>query len=201
MPQLERALEMSRALRSTARERLAARLLCQAEAAAGRGEVALEMARHALELTRELGQPDQEDIDLYHCGIFAVLAGKPTDGADYLTAARAAAEKSERSGLLPDILFNLGQIKLSQGDGDGAKSSLEQALGQVRQRGDKVRELRILEGLGQTLSALGDHRGAGQRFKEAADKALGPQAKEFRKAMRQRIAQEQSLDQGAAPSA
>ncbi len=192
-PMLERALEMSRALRSTTRERLAARLLCQAEAARGRGDAALDMARHALDLTRELGLEDQEDVDLYHCGIFAVLAGKTEEGTEYLQAARSACEKDDKSGLLPEVLFNLGQVKLSAGDADGGRTVLEQALGVVRQRGDKARELRILEGLGLALSNLGDHGGAAARFKEAADRALGPQAKDFRKAMRARIAREQSL--------
>lgn len=190
---LERALEMSRALRSTTRERLAARLLCQAEAARGRGEAALDMARHALDLTRELGLQDQEDVDLYHCGIFAVLAGKTTDGMDYLQAAKTSLEKQDNSGLLPEVLFNLGQVKLSTGDAEGGRQTLEQALGVVRQRNDKGRELRILEGLGLALSTMGDHDGAATRFKEAADRALGPQAKDFRKAMRARIAKEQSL--------
>ena len=194
-PMLERALEMSRALRSTTRERLAARLLCQAEAARGRGDAALEMAQHALELTRELGLEDQEDIDLYHCGVFAVLAGKTDDGLDYLQAARTSCEKSDKAGLLPEVLFNLGQVKLSTGDADGSRATLEQALGVVRQRKDTVRELRILEGLGVALSSLGEHQAALSRFKEAADKAVGPQAKDFRKSMRARIAKEQSLAQ------
>ena len=200
-PMLERALEMSRALRSTTRERLAARLLCQAEAARGRGDAALEMAQHALELTRELGLEDQEDIDLYHCGVFAVLAGKTEHGLDYLQAARTSCEKSDKAGLLPEVLFNLGQVKLSTGDADGSRTALEQALGVVRQRKDTVRELRILEGLGVALSELGQHQAAAGRFKEAADKALGPQAKEFRKSMRARIAQEQSKAHSAGPSA
>ena len=65
----------------------------------------------------------------------------------------------------------------------------------MRDRNDQVRELRILDHLGRLLSAAGDHAGAAGRFKEAADRAVGPQAKEFRKALRKRIKQEQTLAQ------
>jgi len=189
---LERALEMSRALRSTLRERAASRLLCQAEAARGDGEAAYAMARHALDLTRELGGGEKEEyVDLYHAGLFAVMAGRVDEAEDWLKAARPGAEQAGDVGLVPEILFNLGQIKLSQQDFDGAKGHMEESLGLVRQRGDKVRELRILEHLGVTQSAAGDHEGAMKRFSEAIEKAIGPQAKELRKNLRKRLQAEQ----------
>ncbi len=193
---LERALEMSRALRSTLRERAASSLLCQAEAARGDGEAAYAMARHALDLTRELGGGEKEEyVDLYHAGLFAVMAGRVDEAEDWLKAARPGAEKAGDVGLVPEILFNLGQIKLSQQDFDGAKGHMEESLGLVRQRGDKVRELRILEHLGVTQSAAGDHEGAMKRFSEAIEKAIGPQAKELRKSLRKRL---QASQQAAA---
>lgn len=197
-PLLERALEMSRALRSSSRERIAARLLCQAEAARGNAEAALEMARHALELTRELKAPGGESVDLYHCGLFAVLAGKRSEGLDFLMAARTAAMAEGNGGLLPEILLNVGQVKMSQEDWDGGRTALEQALAMARERKDRVRELRVLEHLGMLLSASGDHAGAAGRFKEAAERALGPQARQFRKELRKRMAQEQRLAKEAA---
>ncbi len=190
-PGLERALEMSRALRSPSRERIAARLLCQAEAARGRAEAALEMARHALKLTRELGGTPQEAVDLYHCGLFSVLAGNKDEGLDFLEAARAAAEAEGNAPLLPEILFNVGQVKLAREDWKGSRAALDEALGLARARKDRTRELRILEHLGVLASSSGDHAGAATRFKEAADRAVGPQAKQFRKELRKRIAQEQ----------
>lgn len=201
---LERALEMSRALRSPVRERAAARLLCQAEAARQDGEAAYAMAKHALELTRELGRGAQEEyVDLYHCGLFAVMAGRAEEAADWLAAAKPGAEKAGDLGLVPEILFNLGQLKLSTKDFDGARGQLEQALALVRQRNDKPRELRILEHLGVALSAGGDHEGAIKRFQEAIGKAVGPQAKDYRKALRKRLQQEQQLasQQSAPPPA
>lgn len=190
---LRRAVEMSRALRSLPRERVAARLLCQAEAAAGNGDAAFEMAKHALELTRELGGENQEQVDLYHCGLFAVIAKKVDEGLTYLDGARGAAEKAGDAALLVDVLYNIGQIKASQNDPDGAKSALEQALGAARTRKDPTREIRILESLGILLSGAGDHAGAAARFGEAADRALGPKAKELRKSLKARVAQERKL--------
>ena len=199
---LERALEMSRALRSPVRERAAARLLCQAEAARKDGEAAYAMAKHALELTRELGRgPEEEYVDLYHCGLFAVMAGRPDEATDWLAAAKPGAEKAGDQGLVPEILFNMGQLKLAGKDFDGARGQLEEALSLVRQRSDKPRELRILEHLGVALSAGGDHAGAMKRFQEAMERAIGPQAKEYRKSLRKRIQQEQSLASQAAPPA
>lgn len=199
---LERALEMSRALRSPVRERAAARLLCQAEAARSDGEAAYAMAKHALELTRELGRgPAEEYVDLYHCGLFAVMAGRADEAADWLAAAKPGAEKAGDEGLVPEILFNLGQLKLAGKDFDGARGQLEEALSLVRQRNDKAREMRILEHLGVALSAGGDHSGAMKRFQEAMDRAIGPQAKEYRKALRKRLQAEQALaGQEASPA-
>ena len=191
---LERALEMSRALRSPVRERAAARLLCQAEASRSDGEAAYAMAKHALELTRELGRgPEEEYVDLYHCGLFAVMAGRSDEAVDWLAAAKPGAEKAGDVGLVPEILFNLGQLKLAGQDFDGARGQLEEALSLVRQRKDKAREMRILEHLGVALSAGGDHAGAMKRFQEAMDRAIGPQAKEYRKALRKRLQTEQTL--------
>jgi len=196
-PTLERALEMSRALRTPPRERAAARLLCQAEAARGNGEAAYEMARHALELGRELaaaggqGGPGSEAVDLYHCGMFAAMAGKTDEALNYLKGAEQACQDSDASNLLPEVLFHQGQLALVTEDLSGAQSLLERGLSLVQQAGDRNRELRFLEQLGTVLSATGDHSGAANRFKEAADRALGPQAKEFRKSLRKRIADEQ----------
>jgi tetratricopeptide (TPR) repeat protein len=193
VPMLRRALEMSRALRSLPRERVSARLLCQAEAAAGNGDAAFEMAKHALELTREIGTENQEQIDLYHCGLFAVIAEKTEEGLGFLEAAKGAAETAEDGALLVDVLYNIGQIKASSGDLPGARSALEEALGVVRARNDKGRELRVLESLGIVLSSTGDHAGAADRFKEAADRALGPRSKQLRKDLKKRIAHERKL--------
>ena len=199
-PLLERALEMSRALRSSSRERIAARLLCQAEAARGNGEAALDMARHALELTRELGKGG-ESVDLYHCGLFAVLAGKKDEGLDFLTAARGAAEAEGNAGLMPEILLNIGQVRMSQEDWEGGKAALEQALALARERKDRTRELRVLEHLGLLLGASGEHAAAAARFKEATERALGPQAKQYRKELRRRMVQEQRKAKEVASSA
>jgi len=190
-PMLERALEMSRALRSPARERIAARLLCQAEAARGNPEAAYEMAKHALELTREVAKGQGESVDLYHCGLFAVLAGKTDEGLDYLTGARTAAEQENNPTLVPEILFNVGQVKMSNEDWTGGEAAFEQALGLARGGKDKSRELRILEHLGLLLSLKGDLQGAITRWKEASDKAVGPQSKDFRKDLRRRISEAQ----------
>ncbi|GEM_PF-1839393 len=190
---LRRALEMSRALRSMPRERVSARLLCQAEAAAGNGDAAFEMAKHALELTRELGVENQEQVDLYHCGLFAVIAKKVDEGITFLEGAKSAAENAGDAALLVDVLYNIGQVKASQGDLDGARGALEQALGAVRSRKDATREIRVLESLGVILSGAGDHAGAAERFGEAADRALGPRAKELRKTLKARVAQERKL--------
>ena len=198
---LRRALEMSRALRSMPRERVSARLLCQAEAAAGNGDAAFEMAKHALELTREMGGENQEQIDLYHCGLFAVIAKKVDEGMTFLEAAKGAAEKAGDGALLVDVLYNLGQVKASSEDYAGAQASLEQALGAVRSRGDMTREIRVLESLGIVLSGTGDHAAAADRFKEAADRAKGPRAKDLRKQLRARFAKEKKLAEGDASGA
>ncbi len=190
-PLLERTLEMSRALRAPTRERIAARLLCQAEAARGNHVAALEMARHALELTREVAKGAGESVDLYHCGLFSVLSGKNEEGLDFLQAARAAAESEGNVSLQPEILFNIGQVKLSQGDNAAGQATFEEALALARTAKDRGRELRILEHLGAVASASGDHDGAVVRFKEAASRAVGPQSKQFRKDLRKRIQAEQ----------
>ena len=200
-PLLERALEMSRALRSPSRERIAARLLCQAEAARGNADAALEMARHALDLTRELAKGGGESVDLYHCGLFAVLAGKKDEGLDFLMAAKTAAEAEGNAGLLPEILLNVGQVRMSQEDWEGGRTALEQALALARTRKDRLRELRVLEHLGLLLSSAGEHGAAAGRFKEAMERALGPQAKPFRKELRRRMAQEQRRAKEAAAAA
>ena len=191
-PLLERALEMSRAMRSPARERVAARLLCQAEAARGNAEAAFEMARHALQITREIEPGGREALDLYHCGLFAVLSGKKDEGLDLLDNAKSACEKEENPNLLGEVLFNLGQVKISMEDWGAARGNLEQALSLVRERKEKPRELRILEALGIALSGSGDHSGAVERFQEASKKAIGPSSKDFRKSLRARIAKAQS---------
>ena len=191
-PMLERALEMSRAMRSPPRERVAARLLCQAEAARGRSEAAFEMARHALELTRELEPEGNAAVDLYHCGLFAVLSGKATDGLDFFGDARKAAEQADNQPLLSEILFNTGQVKISTEDWSAARTALEQSLAIVRAHKQKPREVRILEALGIALSGAGEHRAAVEKFEQASKLALGPQAKDFRRALRKRIAEEQS---------
>jgi len=191
-PMLERALEMSRAMRSPARERVAARLLCQAEAARGRAEAAFEMARHALELSRELEPEGDAAVDLYHCGLFAVLSGKPTEGLDFFGDARKAAEKANNQPLLSEILFNLGQVKISTEEWGAARGALEQSLAIVRAHKQKPREVRILEALGIAHSGAGEHREAVEKFELASKMALGPQAKDFRRALRKRIAEEQS---------
>ena len=199
-PMLERALEMSRALRSPARERIAARLLCQAEAARGNADAAYEMAQHALELTREVAKGQGESIDLYHCGLFAVLAGKSEEGLDYLAGARTAAEQENNPSLVPEILFNVGQVKMSNEDWPGGEAAFEQALGLARGAKDKTRELRILEHMGLLLSLKGDLKGAIARWKEASDKAVGPQAKNFRKDLRRRISEAQRRASATPPA-
>ena len=199
--ELERALEMSRALQAPQRERLAARLMCQAEAARGNGEAAFEMAKHALELTQELGgDAANEHIDLYHCGIFAVMAGKQAEALDYLGSARSAVEKLQNKGLLSEILYNMGQIKVAQGDVDGGKADLDQALGIVRAAGDAGRELRVMEGQGNILSVTGDHAGAIELFQQVLDRAKGPQAKQLRKQLRQRITKEREAAAKVVPA-
>jgi tetratricopeptide (TPR) repeat protein len=191
-PMLERALEMSRAMRSPQRERVAARLLCQGEAARGNGEAAYEIALHALQLSRELGLEAQSDVDLYHCGLFAVLAGKREEGVDYLNEARKAAEAAGRDGLLPEILFNLGQVKLVDRDFEGARQLMEQALAKTRERGDKQRELRVLQHLAMSLGATGDLAGAVGRIKEALELVPpGSQWKQLRKDLRDQLSQAQ----------
>jgi len=194
-PVLERAIEISRAVRNVPRERLAARLLCQAEAARGRIDAAFEMSCHALELTRELGDGGEEG-DLYHCGVFGAMSGKEQEGLDYLEAARDACKDGATAGLLPEVLFNIAQIKLKREDYGAAQSSLEQGLGMVQDGPDRGRDLRFLESLGNLLSSRGDHAGAAVRYKQAAERALGPQSKELRRSLRQRIAQEQKLAAG-----
>jgi len=194
-PVLERALEICRAVRSVPRERLAARLLCQAEAARGRIEAAYEMSCHALELTRELDDAGAEG-DLYHCGVFAAMSGKEQDGLDYLEAAREACKEAGAKGLLPEVLFNIAQIKLKREEVGAAKAALEQGLSLVQDSQERGRELRFLESLGNLLSISGDHAGAADRYRQAADRALGPQAKELRKNLRKRIAQEKALASG-----
>ena len=199
-PVLERAIEISRAVRNVPRERLAARLLCQAEAARGRIEAAFEMSCHALELTRELakgGDEGGEEGDLYHCGVFGAMAGKEQEALDYLEAARDACKDGASAGLLPEILFNIAQIKLQREDLGAAQSVLEQGLGMVQAGPDSSRALRFLESLGNLLSTRGDHSGAAARYKQAADRALGPQAKQLRRDLRKRIAHEQKLAAGA----
>lgn len=200
-PMLERALEMSRALRATSRERTAARLLCQAEAARGRAEPALAMAKHALDLTRELGLTNQEHVDLYHCGLFSAMAGKHQEAADYLGTARTAAEKSGDKGIVGEILFNLAQVRAMLKDWDGARGLMEQVIGNARSAGDLPREVRAIENLGAILGASGDHRGAAAKFEEAGTKAPA-EAADFKKAMEQRAARAMDLAAGkkAAPA-
>jgi len=195
-PVLERAIEISRAVRNVPRERLAARLLCQAEAARGRIDAAFEMSCHALELTRELGDGGEEG-DLYHCGVFGAMSGKEQEGLDYLEAARDACKDGATAGLLPEVLFNIAQIKLKREEFGAAQASLEQGLGMVQNGPDRGRDLRFLESLGNLLSSRGDHAGAAARYKQAAERAKGPQSKELRRSLRQRIAQEQKLAAGA----
>jgi len=150
------------------------------------------MARHALDLTREMGLQDQEAVDLYHCGLFSVMAGKREEGLDFLNAARAACEKAGDAVLLPEILLNLGQVKGAGGDFDGGRTALEQALALLRGKGDRYRELRVLEHLAGLLSLAGHHGAAAERYKEASERALGPESKEFRKNLRKRMAEEQA---------
>ena len=195
-PVLERAIEICRAVRSLPRERLAARLLCQAEAARGRIDAAHDVACHALELTREIGDAGIEG-DLYHCGVFATMSGKEQEGLDYLEAARTACTGEGGRGLLPEVLFNIAQIKLKRDESAAAQSALEEGLALVQGDPNRARELRFLESLGNLLSIAGDHAGAATRYKQAADRALGPQAKELRRNLRKRIAQEKALASGA----
>lgn len=188
---LERALEMSRALRSPVRERAAARLLCQAESARNDGEAAYAMAKHALELSREIGAGEKDEyVDLYHAGLFAVMSGRVDEAGDWLAAAKPGAEAAGDLNLVPEILFNLGQIKLSTRDFGPARAHMEEALGLVRQRdgNNKARELRILEHLGLAAAAGGDHDAALKRFQEALDMVpRTPDAKEYRTNLRKRM--------------
>lgn len=198
-PLLERALEMSRALRASSRERTAARLLCQAEAARGRADAALEMARHALQLTRELGHANQEHVDLYHCGLFSAMAGKHQEAADFLTTARTSAEKAGDRGIVGEILFNLAQVRAMLKDWDGARGLMEQVIAGAKAAGDVGREVRAIENLGAILGASGDHRGAAERFTEAAHRAPA-EAADFKKAMEQRAARAMDLAAGKKPA-
>jgi tetratricopeptide (TPR) repeat protein len=124
------------------------------------------------------------------------MAKKSAEGLDFLNAARAACEKAGDQMLLPEVLINIGQVKGLTGDHEGGRAALEQALALVRARGDRGRELRVLEHLGVLLSTAGDHAAAADRFKDAAEKALGPEAKEYRKNLRKRMQEEQQRAKG-----
>ena len=176
----------ARAMRSRFLERSAASLLSQAEAAAGNGKDAYDLARDALELTRHLNLDHLLATDLYHCGMFAAAAGESDAGREYLEQAEAAAQDDEIP-LLKEIAFHRGQLALMADDVDAAEQHLQCARTLSEQVGDAVRTARATQALGLVAEKRGDRTEARALYLEAAEAMTTPALQRERAAIQDHI--------------
>ncbi|MCK6526080.1 hypothetical protein L6R50_00450 [Myxococcota bacterium] len=183
---LRQARQMTRGSRSPRRDRGILQLLSQAEAAAGNPAEALDLAQEALQLTRDLGLKQQEQIDLYHCGLFSLAAGREEADSYLKEAARVARENKDRA-ILKEVLFNHGQLLHSRGDDPQAIAALEEALGLCRELNDRWKANRSQLVLGMAHERAGQRDQALVRYREALAGLEGPTAADEKKRLEQKV--------------
>ena len=190
---LRHARDTARALRALHLARAATALLSQAEAAAGDTEVAFELAQDTLDLTRQTGMEHLLAADLYHCGLFAVTAGKGQQALPFFLEARERAVEAEH-GLLKEIEFHLGQLYLVAGELDEADKALANSLDHSRLAGDPSREGRVLQTQGMVQEKRGAREAAQDLYHRAIDRLEGPVHKKDRSTIRQHLAEMKTDD-------
>jgi len=183
---LRQARDTARALRALHLARASTALLSQAEAAAGDPSTAFELAQDTLELTRQVGMEHLLAADLYHCGLFAVTAGKGQQALPFFVEARERANEAEH-GLLKEIEFHLGQMYMVSGDLAAADTALASSLDHARLAGDRSREGRVLQTQGMVKEKRGDRDAAMDLYRKAIDQLEGPGHKKERSAIRQHM--------------
>ena len=185
---LRHARDAAAALRALHLARAATALLSQAEAAAGDPAAAFELAQDTLDLTRQTGMEHLLAADLYHCGLFAVTAGKGQQALPFFLEARERSDEAEH-GLRKEIEFHLGQMYLVAGELDQADEALASSLDHARLAGDRSREGRVLQTQGMVQEKRGAREAATDLYRQAIDRLDGPAHKKDRSAIRQHLAE------------
>jgi tetratricopeptide (TPR) repeat protein len=114
---------------------------------------ALRVAERALDLATELAEiaPDPTAAVAAHAhstiGIVLRLRKRYEEAADHLSTAAATARRVGLHHRAGRCLFNLGAIRLEQGDFDRARAVMDQAADEMRTTGDTYGLARVLHGI------------------------------------------------------
>lgn len=183
---LRKALETAQALRAYTMERTTTTLLAQVEAAKGNNQEAFDLARDALEISRQLGNTPAMAADLYHCGLFGAAAGQRDEALKFLSEASNAAHDKDL-GLKKEIYFHIGQLRFLKGDLDDAEQALHSCCKLASEVRDNTREMRAIQALGMVEEKRGNVPAALELYREAMQGMTAPDLAGERQAIKARL--------------
>ncbi len=184
---LERVLQIARSLRNPVRERQAAELLAQAEAALRHFDKALPLALRTLELTKALKFDQALPIDLYNAGFFYFVSNKPTEALSYFRQAEDRVAQLGKHPVVKELLYFKGMAHLQAGQIDDAKKSLQAAIKPLQDAKDHRKMVSTLEQLAGIEEKQGDPATAKKLLNDALGLAQQADLKEERKTIKKRL--------------
>jgi tetratricopeptide (TPR) repeat protein len=184
---LERVLQVARSLRNGPRERQAAELLAQSEAALRHFDKALPLALRTLELTRALKFDQALPIDLYNVGFFYFVGNKPTEALSYFRQAEDRVAQLGRHPVVKELHYFKGMAHLQAGQPDDAKKSLQAAIEPLKAAKDHRKHVSALEQLAGIEEREGHASAAKELLTEALALASAADLKDERKTLRKRL--------------
>ncbi len=183
---LRKARETAQALRAHTMERTTTTLLAQVEAAKGNNQEAFDLARDALEVSRQLGNTPTLAADLYHCGLFGAAAGQRDEALEYLSEASKVAHEKDL-GLKKEIFFHIGQLNFLKGNLDDAEQALHRSCKLANEVHDNTREMRAIQALGMVEEKRGNVPAARELYREAMQGMTSPDLAGERQAIKRRL--------------
>jgi tetratricopeptide (TPR) repeat protein len=186
---LGRALELLRQTGDRVAEHHAMSNLGDVLSALGRTDEAIAHHGRAREAFRDAGHTHGEADAINAIAVDHARQGKPADAIPLHEEALDLAERVHNHGTLTHVLISFGQTLLQLGEPARARERHESALRYATEAGDRYERARALDGLAESLSALGDHDGALLRWHKAFELFSSVNAPQMDK-VRARIAEQ-----------
>lgn len=183
---LGRVIQIAKALQNPVRERAATALLGQCQAALRNFEAALQNATRTLELTRQLKFDRFEPIDLYNCGFFHMMLGRPSEGVALLKQAKEKAGGADAT-FKKELLYNLGIGLIGIGEKAQGEQNLMESLPLSQAAKDWRKVMAALEALATLSVERGNKDAAKQQLEQAIVAADAGGLKEERKGLKRKL--------------
>ncbi len=184
---LGRVGQIAQGLRNPVKERAAAALLGQAQAALKNFEAALQFGERALQLTRELKYVQLEPIDLYNLGFFNLMLGRDKEAVSLFRQSRKGSDPAN-VGFQKELLYNLGAALLKVDEVQEAEEAFKAAI----QPAEQVKDFRKLAGAQQQLAGIAGKRGDNDTARallyKAMEAAEAGNLRDERKAIKKQLA-------------